>query len=183
MANNARNVPPLPFAKLDTNDTQWQLWFNRVRVALNTVVGWFDIDFTGSNLTSIQTRRHNDLQNISGAGQYHITPGAASFIEGSSYGAYAPVLTNFTNVTGTVGSYTQVGNLVIATINLTGSSGINVGANATVTLPVVPIKQSVASTTNYTIVGSVDTSSGKILFTTGGAASTSLSIQAMYIFK
>ena len=57
---------------------QWREWLRRtyVRVADAAQLLWEQIDTTGSNLTDIETRNHNDLQNFQGgtsAEYYHLT--------------------------------------------------------------------------------------------------------------
>lgn len=53
----------------------WAGWFRDVRYYI-TNISWLTLDFTGSNLTDIATRNHNDLQNIQGGSvgdYYHLT--------------------------------------------------------------------------------------------------------------
>lgn len=70
-------LPPAPIGALFTDYT-WGDWYTKVRTAINqaSVVAWTSINFTGSNLTSLVTRNHNDLQNFQGgttAQYYHLT--------------------------------------------------------------------------------------------------------------
>ena len=52
----------------------WLSWFNQVyNVVKNYIATYIGLDFTGSNLTSIDTRNHDDLQNIAGAGTQHLS--------------------------------------------------------------------------------------------------------------
>lgn len=71
-------IPPPPSPNSDFNDFTWKDWFRILRDQLvNTGVGaWSALNFAGSNITDIETRRHNDLQNIQGGGaseKYHLT--------------------------------------------------------------------------------------------------------------
>lgn len=72
----ALSFPPPP-KNLDPKSIQFQDWFNKLRRSLVTIVTSFSsLDFTGSNLTSIVTRNHNDLTSKQGgtAGEYyHLT--------------------------------------------------------------------------------------------------------------
>lgn len=72
----ALNLPPPP-KNLNTKSLSFQDWFERLRRSASSVVTVFTgLDFTGSNLTSILTRDHNDLTSKQGgtAGQfYHLT--------------------------------------------------------------------------------------------------------------
>lgn len=72
------NIPPPPSPNSDFNDFSWKDWFRILRNALVEVsIGaWSALNFTGSNITDIQTRNHNDLQNVQGGGaseKYHLT--------------------------------------------------------------------------------------------------------------
>jgi len=65
----------LPPAPRDDNVEARTDWFNRVREALSRLgasLTWAVLDKTGSNLLDIETRNHNDLQNIQG-GTYHLS--------------------------------------------------------------------------------------------------------------
>jgi len=63
----------------DFSSPAWQRWFHNISDALNKSAylsipnEWDTITFTGSNLSDIETRRHNDLQAIQGgaAGDYY----------------------------------------------------------------------------------------------------------------
>jgi len=87
----------LPPAPIDApfSSYNWVDWYKKVRDAINNAASvlWTSINFTGSNITDIVTRNHNDLQNIQGgtAGQYyHLTaaeyaaigPGAVTSVFG-----------------------------------------------------------------------------------------------------
>ena len=69
----AENIPRLPLAF--EKDHNIRLWFAKVlrRVYADNVFPWSIIDFTDSNITDIETRNHDDLQDISGgaAGDNH----------------------------------------------------------------------------------------------------------------
>lgn len=74
-------IPPPPSPNSDFNDFSWKDWFRILRDQLvNTGIGaWSALNFSGSNITDIETRRHNDLQNIQGGGaseKYHLTAAA-----------------------------------------------------------------------------------------------------------
>jgi hypothetical protein len=70
-------LPPLPWAQLSFDSVQWQDWFKLLRkLVVEDGYPWLALNFTGSNLTDIVTRNHDDLQNISGGtiGEYnHLT--------------------------------------------------------------------------------------------------------------
>ena len=57
----------------------WNDWYEKLRTLINDgslAVTWANIDFTGSNITSIVNRSHNNLQSLQGgtAGEYyHLT--------------------------------------------------------------------------------------------------------------
>lgn len=72
-------LPPSPVG-VPPGHSFWNDWYEKIRTIVNSpvVANWTDIDFTSSNLTSITTRNHNDLQNFQGgtAGQYYHTTAA-----------------------------------------------------------------------------------------------------------
>ena len=69
-------IPPPPNGG---DESTQQDWFVRIRNAINklgTSITWAILDKTGSNLTDIVTRNHNNLQNIQGGSsteRYHLT--------------------------------------------------------------------------------------------------------------
>jgi hypothetical protein len=85
-------LPPIPNQPV-SDVHEWRDWFFKLYQQVggqNAPNLWNNIDFTGSNITAIQTRNHNDLQGLQGGNStgteyYHL-----SSIE---YGA----LTNYTN--------------------------------------------------------------------------------------
>lgn len=75
MAQNL--LPPTPIG-VPPGHSFWNDWYEKLRNIINNIssLAWNLIDFTGSNITDIVTRNHNDLQNIQGgsAGSYfHLT--------------------------------------------------------------------------------------------------------------
>lgn len=70
-------LPPPPSGS-DVNSPEWKKWFFLLQGYLGNLFPqlFSTLDFTGSNLTSLETRNHNDLQNIQGgsvADYYHLT--------------------------------------------------------------------------------------------------------------
>lgn len=68
------NLPPPPTSN-NPKDPSYKDWFYKLKNYLSNIY-FVALNFTGSNLTSIETRNHNDLQNIQGgqSGQYyHLT--------------------------------------------------------------------------------------------------------------
>lgn len=60
------------------NSQRWLEWFRLISLELNeiTSVQWSNISFTGSNITDIVSRAHNNLQSIQGGSsteRYHLT--------------------------------------------------------------------------------------------------------------
>lgn len=71
-------LPPTPIGSPPGSDF-WNDWYEKLRQLINNgavTVTWANINFTGSNITSIASRAHNNLQSIQGgaAGEYfHLT--------------------------------------------------------------------------------------------------------------
>jgi len=78
------NISPPPISTEDK--TVWNTWYIRVKDAINQLglnFLWTNIDFSGSSLTDIIDKKHNDLGSLQGgtAGQYyHLTSTQASAI-------------------------------------------------------------------------------------------------------
>ena len=66
----AFNLPPVPPGDAVQFPQIWRDWFTRIHqlLAANVrgILSWLGIDFTGSNITDIETRRHRDLQDLQG---------------------------------------------------------------------------------------------------------------------
>lgn len=86
----ALNIPPPPSPNSDFNDFSWKDWFRLLRNAVVdiSIGAWSALNFSGSNITDIETRHHNDLQLIQGgsSGQaYHLTSAQYTGLTGGDY--------------------------------------------------------------------------------------------------
>lgn len=80
----AAGVPPPPLNS-PAGSYYWLEWYTNLTNFLNgTNIPWSNLNFSGSNLTDIQTRNHNDLQNIQG-GLTGALPGKAFHMLGLQY--------------------------------------------------------------------------------------------------
>lgn len=137
-------LPPAPIRDPWGSYT-WEEWFriiaNRTQQSLTSVT-WSGIDFTGSSLTSILDRKHNDLQNIQGgtsAEYYHLTSAEYTLLQRNNTQEYVTPSTGFSN---TVANSTGVYIISPAGTLATG----------TITMPAAPVdKQRVVITTTQTI--------------------------------
>jgi hypothetical protein len=73
----ASGLPPPPLRN-NVGDFAWLDWYNKLYKYVNTAGTflWGNINFSGSNITDIQTRQHNSLQSFQGgtSGEYfHLT--------------------------------------------------------------------------------------------------------------
>lgn len=70
----AFNLPPPPTSN-DPKDPAFRDWFFKMQRAFSTLGSFLftNLDFTGSNITSILTRNHDDLQNLNTASHTHLT--------------------------------------------------------------------------------------------------------------
>ena len=92
----AQLIPPIPKELLTPDSYIWRDWFNNLRNilvgAVEGTVAWAAINFTGSNITDIVSRRHTDLQSLQGgtAGQYyHLTAAQYTVVVSKPYGSFA----------------------------------------------------------------------------------------------
>ena len=90
----AESLPPPPLRN-DLGDFSWLDWYNKLYKYLKTSgsIAWSAIDFSGSNISDIQTRNHNSLQGFQGgtAGEYyHLTAAEYATITSNDpkYGAF-----------------------------------------------------------------------------------------------
>lgn len=73
-------IPPSPVG-VPMGSSTWNQWLETVRQIINSGAAgvlWANINFAGSNITSIASRAHNNLQSMQGgtAGEYyHLTAG------------------------------------------------------------------------------------------------------------
>lgn len=151
----AGKLPPTPVG-VPPGHSYWNDWYERLRTLVNdATVSFTSLDFSGSNLTSIATRNHNDLQTIQGgvAGQYnHLTNAELTTLQGLptiAHGTYTPTLTNTTNVAAsthsTAAQYLRIGN----TVTVSGVVTIDpTAAGSTVLDMSLPIASNLASVGN-----------------------------------
>lgn len=123
-------LPPTPIG-VPPGHSFWNDWYEKLRDLINTgavAVTWSNIDFSGSNITDLVSRSHQNLQNLQGgtAGEYyHLTQTQHSTIASLptlATGTYTPTLTNVANVTTSAANtaqYMRVGNMVTVSGRLT----------------------------------------------------------------
>lgn len=138
-------IPPSPI-DAPFGSYNWQDWYFKVRQAINQgqSISWSQItNFTGSNLTSIATRNHNDLQNFQGGAPtdyYHLTAvqhtaltagftGTGNLVRQTTPTLTTPVIgaATGTSVVLTGGITTGNTTLHTTTTNLTNGAGAGAG--------------------------------------------------------
>lgn len=83
----SNKLPPSPINS-PPGSSYWNDWYEKIRSMINNSsigVVWANIDFSGSNITSIVTRLHNTLQGLQGGttGEYnHLTNAQLAVISG-----------------------------------------------------------------------------------------------------
>jgi hypothetical protein len=93
-------LPPIPNIPVG-NSHEWRDWFFRLYQNVggeNAGNVWNNIDFTGSNITSIKIRQHNSLQglqggNDSGTEYYHLSFNDYNRLATPAYGAFSDYTT------------------------------------------------------------------------------------------
>lgn len=120
----AAGVPPPPLNS-PSGSYYWLEWYTSLTNFLNgTNIPWSNLNFSGSNLTDIQTRNHNDLQNIQGGlttqrwhgvGQGNVTAGGATSVVPSGWVVTHPG----------AGIVQLAHNLGIATTNMVAVANLN----------------------------------------------------------
>lgn len=147
-------LPPLPWGKLKFEDPQWQDWFKVLRnYVVTTGVAWDGINFTGSNLSDIESRPHADLQLVLGDGSYHMDLTRHNLVSVSQAGTWVPTASGFTT-TGTVittASYVKFATGVQWWIKISATTITTSGA--TLSLPFAASQDSVVSTIDSASTG------------------------------
>ena len=90
-----QKLPPIPNQPV-SNAHEWREWFFKLWQSLGGTEGqiyYVDLNFTGSNITSIQNRAHNDLQglqggNVGGTEYYHLDANDYNRLATPNYGAF-----------------------------------------------------------------------------------------------
>jgi hypothetical protein len=135
MATGLAPIPNLPVG----DSHEWREWFFLLWESLGGTQGsifYTGLNFTGSNLTSIQTRAHNTLQglqggNVGGTEYYHLD--ATQYATLTSLSLPLSIANGGTGATTQAGARTSLGlgsglSVTIATAKLTGA-----GANGSMT--------------------------------------------------
>lgn len=135
-----KKIPPPPDDFSPQNQWNWIQFYRDVREVINngTNLIWTSIDFTGSNITDIVTRNHNDLQNFQGGTTdeyYHLNEAQHDVI--SAIGNLAG--TGFVVKTGASSATTR--NLDVSGGLLTMTNGSGVAAD-----PIVGLSQAITPT-------------------------------------
>lgn len=114
-------IPPIPIEAPFTS-YNWVDWYQKVRRAINEAqnISWSQINnFTGSNLTQLATRNHNDLQNIQGGSateNYHMTSAQNTALDA---GITVTITTAALTALGTQGSMTFTNGILTAQVAAT----------------------------------------------------------------
>lgn len=145
----AIQLPPLPNNPV-TDTFVWRDWFFKVSQLLvqQAAISWTSIDFSGSNLTSVQTRRHNDLQLIQGgnAGEYYHLD-LTQYTKVSTLPVFGTMATqDANNVAITGGTITGISGIGTVT-SVTGTAPVSVATGTTT--PVISMAAANTSTNGY----------------------------------
>lgn len=123
----AAGVPPPPINS-PAGSYYWIEWYKGLTDFLNgTNIPWASLNFTGSNITDILTRHHNDLQDIQGgttAYHYHLI--AAGSISNTGSALSLPIGWSCSKTA--TGSYQVTHNLGVTNTNFMCVATVNSGA-------------------------------------------------------
>lgn len=174
----------------------WQDWFRQLRDFIQGSSGsipWVSVNKSGSNLTDLVIRNHDNLQNISGSGTYHLSLTEQGTLAGSLTGIWTPSFTGLTVVLGGgnityTGRYTKIGRLVFWTVGIESSGGATTAATAGTTyhnLPITATKDDVSSGANKTTLlgigtGYLDGTNSRNYVPTWGATTNTIILSGQY---
>lgn len=133
-------LPPTPVG-MPPGHSYWNDWYEKLRNLVNNsqiAVLWNNINFSGSNLTDIVTRSHQNLQDLQGGtpGEYyHLTAAQAAALGSSpaySVGTFTPTIAGTTTAgvgvySNQIGKYTVLGNMVHIYMFITWSAHTGTG--------------------------------------------------------
>lgn len=156
----AAGVPPPPLNS-PSGSYYWLEWYTNLTNFLNgTNIPWSNLNFTGSNITDIQTRLHNTLQTIQG-GITTGLPGNAWHMTGRGYIDATGLSTGFP--TGWAGSHSGTGTYVL-THNLgiaaPAMAAVATAATSGVQVAYLDLTNSNQITIHLTAVGSATAADG-----------------------
>ena len=125
-----QNLPPIPNQPV-SNTHEWREWFFKLWENLGGTEGqiyFTDLNFTGSNITSIQTRAHNSLQglqggNVGGTEYYHLSASEYNNLVTPNYGAFQD------STTQTIGSTTTAYPITFNTTDYSNNVSISSGSH------------------------------------------------------
>lgn len=164
-------INPLPLADIGDFPFSFQEWLRQIQLLVGGTTGlipWANVSKTGSNLTDLVTRVHNDLQSIQGGAageEYHLTLAQNTDLVALSANA-------------TMGLLTRTGVATWASRTLTGTSnrlditnGSGVAGNPTLDISATYVGQ--ASITTLGTIATGTWSATTIATTKGGTGLTS----------
>jgi len=108
-------LPPPPKEAI-SNIFAWREWFYKLwqQVTATTALYFNNLNFSGSNITSIEVRNHNDLTTLQGGTnlqRYHLS---ASQYNSIASGISVTITTSALTLTGTQGSMTFTNGILTA---------------------------------------------------------------------
>lgn len=117
----AQGLAPIPNQPIG-NTHEWREWFFNLWQSLGGTAGtilYTDLNFTGSNITSITTRAHNTLQglqggNVGGTEYYHLDATQYASLIALPTGITATIVTAKLTALGVAGSMTFVNGILTA---------------------------------------------------------------------
>jgi hypothetical protein len=115
------SLPPPP-AGDPSGSFSWIEWFRKLQLYLTSTgkVPWNVVDKTGSNLSDLATRNHNNLNNIDGGGTAHLQ----TYLTGSISYDFSSVSAHTTSTTTTTISGAATGQKVILGYSSAPESGM-----------------------------------------------------------
>jgi hypothetical protein len=156
----ALTLPPVPIGEPE-GSFAWQQWYLALQQIYNGTgtIAWALVDKTGSNITDIATRAHNNLQSAQGGTsgeRYHLTQAehtSLTTLATAAAGTWTPTLTNVTNLdasTAYEGQYVRFG----STVTCSGKVDVDPTAAAATELGIsLPIASNFAATEQCAGVG------------------------------
>jgi len=124
------SISPPPYRDKDLTGQSWQKWFASITDALKTtaatLTSWSSVNKSGSNLTDIETRRHDDLQNLNTPTHTHLT--ASQYTELTGGGSTS---LHGHSMSGTIGAPGQDGQDGEDGLTIPGAAGKD-GANGSI---------------------------------------------------
>lgn len=160
-------LPPPPTGA-DSNSFIWINWYNQLSKYLQAggIIKWNQIDFTGSDLGSLSTRLHSELQGVQGGipntEEYHLSAAQYSVVSTlpstfvSSFNTRTGAVTlSSSDVTTALGYTPGTGSGTVSNVSVVTANGISGSVATSTTTPAITLTLGAITPTSVAVSGTI----------------------------